>query len=77
MSRIADDLQPAETSSQQPSLPANRAFVLQFAAPPGRGRSCCGRIEHVTSGKTVLFGSWKQLRDFVDRILSEVAGESR
>lgn len=45
-----------------PSLPASRAFVVQFRAidltAPG-----AGRVEHLLTGDTIRFASWDELRD--------------
>ena len=58
---------------KEPSLPTNRAFVMQFrlqaeAAPPRRE----GRVEHLVSGQSTHFHSWEELRQFVERILRSV-----
>jgi hypothetical protein len=77
MRRSTDDTQRPPTSTERPSLPANRAFVLQFAEPGGRDASLRGRIEHVTTGRTAFFASWEQARDFVERALAEVDDQAK
>jgi hypothetical protein len=53
---------PPETAA---SLPANRAFVVQFADAQG-GSGDAGRVEHLVSGRASHFDSWAELRRFVD-----------
>jgi hypothetical protein len=72
MTRPTENLQMPSHSLEQPALPTNRAFVLQFTRATDRGASACGRIEHVSSGKTAQFGSWKQVRDFIELVLAGV-----
>lgn len=60
--------------AKEPSLPTNRAFVVQFRSrtemtPP----RCAGRIEHLVSGQATHFQSWEELRQFVEHILMGVA----
>ena len=45
------------------TLPAHRAFVVHFAPPLGRGRFA-GRVEHLTSGRAIQFGSLRALHAF-------------
>lgn len=51
-----------------PSLPASRAFVVQFRAidftAPG-----AGRVEHFLTGDTTRFESWDELREFIEKAL--------
>jgi len=54
---------------RQPTLPANRAFVVHFR--PGESG---GRIEHVVSGATASFESWEHLQRFVEQVLLSTKG---
>jgi hypothetical protein len=53
-----------------PSLPAKRAFVLQFAIPESGSTEPKGRVEHVVSGSSARFESWQALRGFIESTLS-------
>jgi hypothetical protein len=54
-----------------PTLPANRAFVVQFRAPQaGRPLAVEGRVEHLVSGQEMRFTSWDQLVAFITRMLT-------
>lgn len=60
-------------SGNRPSLPADRAFVVQFrAANEGSHDVRMGRVEHLTTGQTAHFRSWDGLRQFVGRTLVSV-----
>ena len=61
----------------QPSLPNNRAFVVQFRAPP-TGTVLCheGRVEHLVSGQVARFHSLEELLAFMNRMLDEVQEQS-
>jgi hypothetical protein len=68
-----------EGHSQNPSqtqaapLPANRAFVVQFAGVrAGQAASIAGRVEHVTSGHRTRFHSWEELQRFIDQELAQL-----
>ena len=54
-------------------LPANRAFVVQFAASVGGGDPFRGRIEHLSSGSVTHFESLTHLGEFVARLLRDAA----
>ena len=57
----------------QPSLPTNRAFVVQFRAQPtGASPSYDGRVEHVVSGQGTRFHSLEELLAFMVRVLRQV-----
>jgi hypothetical protein len=57
----------------QPSLPTNRAFVVQFRAqPPGASSSYDGRIEHLVSGQVARFHSLDELLAFMVSVLADV-----
>jgi len=61
----------------QPSLPTNRAFVVQFRVSPTGAPSCWeGRIEHVVSGQVARFHAVEELLAFMSRVLAEVQEES-
>ena len=56
-----------------PSLPANRAFVVQFRAQPADAPlSWEGRAEHLTSGQVLRFHAPEELLAFLARVLTEV-----
>jgi len=60
-------------SYSQPSLPANRAFVVQFRAQPTETSAAYeGRVEHLLSGQVGRFHSLEELLAFMVRVLSEV-----
>ena len=62
-------------NNTEPTLPSNRAFVVQFRAAtevaPGQ---CAGRIEHLASGQATRFESWEQCRRFIEETLANVEG---
>jgi hypothetical protein len=55
-----------------PSLPTQRAFVVQLHAESKieKGRFK-GRVEHIVSGQSVHFSSLKALKAFMHRVLKE------
>jgi hypothetical protein len=60
-------------SRSQPTLPRNRAFVVQFracssGAPPSWG----SRVEHLNSHQVARFHSLDELLAFMSRVLTEV-----
>jgi hypothetical protein len=60
-------------SCSQPSLPANRAFVVQFRAQPTDASSTYeGRVEHLLSGQVARFHSLEELLAFMVRLLTDV-----
>jgi hypothetical protein len=60
-------------SQSQPSLPTNRAFVVQFRAPPtGASPPCEGRVEHLASYQVARFHSLEELLAFMIRVLTDV-----
>jgi hypothetical protein len=60
-------------SQSHPSLPANRAFVVQFRAQPtDLALSWEGRVEHLSSGQVLRFHSPEELLAFLGRVLTEV-----
>lgn len=61
-------------TTKEPTLPTNRAFVVQFrsqaeATPPRYE----GRVEHLVSGQATHFQSWEELQRFIEQILTSVA----
>ena len=60
-------------SQPHPSLPTNRAFVVQFRAQPtDSALSWEGRAEHLSSGQVQRFHSPEELLAFLARVLTEV-----
>jgi hypothetical protein len=56
-----------------PSLPTNRAFVVQFRAQPTDSTPFWeGRVEHLSSGQVLRFHSPEELLTFLTRVLTEV-----
>lgn len=61
---------PAPTA---PTLPAWKAFVVQFTADAGmRGPRCSGRIEHLSSGRRVRFESKEELLEGLSKLLDDL-----
>jgi len=57
----------------EPTLPSNCAFVVQFrSAAPQTSRECAGRVEHLVSGQATHFDSWTQLQQFIEQTLAGV-----
>jgi hypothetical protein len=58
-------------AKQQPSLPANRAFVVQLHADaqPEKGQFC-RRVEHIVSHQTAHFASVEDLTAFMVRVIT-------
>lgn len=57
-----------------PTLPSNRAFVVQFRVQePERQSGCKGRVEHVVSGQATSFDSWEHLQRFISEMLTKVS----
>jgi hypothetical protein len=65
---------PQQTSGSGSHLPANRAFVVQFAAELTAEDPFHGRAEHLASGDVIHFESLSHLAEFVARILGAAAG---
>jgi hypothetical protein len=64
-------------SYSQPSLPANRAFVVQFRAHSTDASSTYeGRVEHLVSGQVARFHSLEELLTFMIRVLTDVQEQS-
>ena len=61
----------------QPSLPTNRAFVVQFRTQPTGGSSAYdGRVEHLVSGQVARFHSLEELLAFMVGVLTDVDEDS-
>ena len=57
----------------QPSLPTERAFVVQFrATTTDAPLSWEGRVEHLVSGQVARFSSPEELLAFLSNVLSDV-----
>ena len=55
-----------------PSLPSNKAFVVQFRAQcAGAPLSWEGRVEHLTTGQVLRFHAPEELLAFLARMLTE------
>ena len=64
-------------SRSQPSLPTNRAFVVQFRTQSTEASpSYTGRVEHVVSGEMARFQSLEEMLAFMIRVLMQVQHES-
>jgi hypothetical protein len=61
----------------QPSLPTDRAFVVQFRAKAtGASSPYDGRVEHLVSGQVTRFHSLEELLTFMIRMLTELEEQS-
>jgi hypothetical protein len=56
----------------QPSLPTNRAFLVQFRIQSTGALPYEGRVEHVVSGQVTRFHSLEELLAFMLRVLADV-----
>ena len=57
----------------QPSLPTDRAFVVQFRAKTTDAALAWeGRVEHLVSGQVARFSSPEELLAFLRNVLSDV-----
>ena len=57
--------------AKMPTLPRNRAFVVQLYAHTVVDAShISGRIEHVSSGRATHFASWAELEAFIATTLN-------
>ena len=57
-----------------PSLPSNRAFVVQFRLPSAdRPMVWEGRVEHVISGQAQRFESQEQFWAFITHVLTALS----
>jgi len=67
-----------QDSEGKPSLPVQRAFVVQFRTETDveRGRFA-GRVEHVVSGQATPFHSLEELLAFMASVLIQVRAQAR
>ena len=60
-------------SRDQPSLPINQAFVVQFYGDTDIEKGLLrGRTEHMVSGQAAHFESVEELLAFISRVLTAV-----
>ena len=62
--------QPIQADEIAPSLPANRAFVVQFRSESEAGQ-LSGRVEHIESGQSARFTSEEELAAFYRHVLAQ------
>ncbi len=62
-----------QSQSTPAHLPANRAFVVQFAAGQGADDPFRGRVEHLASGEVVHFASLLQFANFVAQVIGNTS----
>jgi len=61
-----------------PSLPSNRAFIVQFRLPSeSKAMAWEGRVEHVISGQAQRFQSQEQLWAFITCVLTTLQSGPR
>jgi hypothetical protein len=59
-------------ASSPPTLPTNRAFLVQFRAQPSETpMTWAGRVEHVVSGQMTHFHTLEVLLAFMCRVLTD------
>ena len=64
-------------SQSQPSLPTDRAFVVQFRPQPtGASPSYEGRVEHLASDQVARFHSLEELLAFMVGVLADIEAQS-
>jgi hypothetical protein len=60
------------TAQGQPSLPTQRAFVVQLHSESKLAKGQFkGRVEHIVSGQSTHFSSMKALKAFMQRVLAD------
>jgi len=60
-------------NNTEPTLPSNRAFVVQFRVTAEQtSDNCTGRVEHLVSGQVTRFDSWEHLQQFITEMLTQV-----
>ena len=58
-------------STSQPSLPTNRAFVVQLHAEAQVEKGeCKGRVEHIVSMRATHFDSLEELTAFIVQVVT-------
>ena len=72
---ILEELMKGNSMKQsQPTLPSNRAFVVQFrSSVADTTLQDIGRVEHVVSGQATHFDSWQDLQRFIEQTLGSVS----
>jgi len=61
-----------QDSGEKPSLPVQRAFVVQFRTEADVERGCFeGRVEHVVTGHATRFHSLDELLTFFAQVLAQ------
>lgn len=65
------------SSTSQVRLPANRAFVVQFATDQHEAGQFNGRVEHLSSGRVVHFDSFADLQGFIAEVIEQVVAGKR
>lgn len=66
-----------QESRQQPSLPVQRAFMVQFRpAAAVEQERWHGRVEHVVSGQASQFHSLEEMLTFFAQVLASVSAQS-
>ena len=61
-----------------PSMPPDRAFVVQFRGGPKSGPAWFGgRVEHLLSGTSTEFATVQALAEFFKRVLKQVPPAGR
>ncbi len=64
-------------SQSQPSLPTDRAFVVQFRPhPAGASPSFEGRVEHLASYQVARFHSLEELLAVMVGVLGDIEAQS-
>ena len=64
-------------AAEEPTLPAWKAFVVQFARMSDGVPVFSGRVEHMSSGRRARFESPAELVEALRRLLDEVGGTVR
>ncbi len=62
-------------ASDAPTLPAWKAFVVQFNREADGAAQFSGRVEHLQSGRRARFTSAEELTAALRRLLQEQGGE--
>jgi hypothetical protein len=64
-------------ATQRPTLPTDRAFVVQVHADAAVGQGqVWGRVEHIVSGRTTHFQSVEDLVTFMVQVLTRAPEDS-
>jgi hypothetical protein len=66
-------LSPSSAAGEGPTLPAYKAFVLQFSRETRlRAGAFSGRVEHISSGRRARFASTQELLAVLGKLLDEL-----